>query len=74
MEPPRRGDKMSEVKLKPCPFCGKNEISIWCADTVNHMTRYMIGCECGARMNGIMDEDKENVIERWNRRAGEEKP
>lgn len=56
---------MSEMKLKPCPFCGGNAIlnslgfshSVYCKD-------------CGANMHGVMDDEKD-IVEVWNTRTHE---
>ena len=61
---------MSEIKLKPCPFCGREadlsnnsvkrgETSLWSVECV----------ECGCIMD---DECGFIVIDRWNRRDGAE--
>ena len=61
---------MSE--LKPCSFCG-NEVRIEATQPDvniveclrNSHVEYYIECYCGA---GMIDEDKEELIERWNTR------
>lgn len=51
---------MSEA-LKPCPFCGQK------VRMINVKTGVLICCrECGAN---ILGRDREQVTERWNRRA-----
>ena len=58
---------MSEIKLKPCPFCGGE------ADTNLMFGRVGVTCtKCGAniRMEHAVIVDK--AIEAWNRRDGAE--
>lgn len=51
-------------KLKPCPFCGGNNLS------VEGVTFYWVECvDCNASIAGY--ETKEQAIEAWNRRAKE---
>jgi len=59
----RKGEPMSE--LKPCPFCGSEHVvctkpttwQVWCTD-----------CKC----IGPWKTEREDAIEAWNRRAGEQ--
>ena len=49
--------------LKPCPFCGSEELDIWQNDCGNHFV-VCIGCGASGR-----DERKvEKAVEVWNRR------
>ena len=56
---------MSEIKLKPCPFCGCINIQFWEADNDTH--RFQIVCmQC---FNGTDECISEEVaIEKWNTR------
>lgn len=55
---------MSE-KLKPCPFCGGNNLSI------DGITVYWVECkDCNASISG--HETEEEAIEAWNMRADEQ--
>ena len=57
-------DGMSE-KLKPCPFCGGNNLSI------DGITVYWVECkDCNASIGG--HETEEEAIEAWNWRADNE--
>ena len=59
-------EKSEELpKLKPCPFCGCNEIDVEesCGDT------YIQCSGCGITSN--LYKSKRNAVEFWNRRAGE---
>lgn len=76
---------MSEIKLKPCPFCGREttpEIctlaEIACHDedeaTEFEQTHFAVACNysrggCGASTGGICEMEEE-AAEAWNRRAG----
>lgn len=54
-----------QIKLKPCPFCGGNNLS------VEGITFYWVECiDCNATIAG--HETKEEAIEAWNRRAKDE--
>ena len=58
---------MSEIKLKPCPFCGgKAEIQYGACD-YNVYQAVCKGQNCNA-MNGWSDTPEE-AAEQWNRRA-----
>lgn len=73
----RRGRKMSEIKLKPCPFCGCDDRRIG----IRKMGRkgYRVICarcrSMGSQIN-IIDNDKmgaqKMAAEAWNRRAENE--
>lgn len=52
----------SEIKLKPCPFCGSQETGVY-YDTGRHY----VSCECGAR--GPSADTDEVAIAYWNRRS-----
>lgn len=56
---------MSEIKLKPCPFCGCKNIQFWETDNDTH--RFQIVCmQC---FNGTDECISEEVaIEKWNTR------
>lgn len=56
-------------QLKPCPFCGSNEIQLYiCPSEVK--TEYVVYClGCGAS-SMYADKEKDAVFA-WNRRAGE---
>lgn len=72
---------MSEIKLKPCPFCGGEALLESEADPTYAPTFYDPGCanasvvwwckcvECGATV--ALQESEQNAAEAWNRRAGE---
>lgn len=49
--------------LKPCPFCGGDDIEF---DHNNYLTWYII-CECGVEINGCRS--REHAFERWNTRS-----
>lgn len=68
---------MSEIKLKPCPFCGVTEepfvmpcgrrrtwnLSHYCLKTMDGYITTVIN---------IYGKSRDEVIERWNRRANHE--
>ena len=60
------GHQMSEIKLKPCPFCGSEKLQ-----GVEYAYVCYIKCRnCGATgAHYIMNGDK--AIDAWNRRVGE---
>ena len=56
---------MSEIKLKPCPFCGGG------AAIGRHGDNYFAECcKCGARTWFLKSAEK--VAEAWNRRSDNE--
>ena len=58
---------MSE--LKPCPFCGSEKVK-----AQQSLGIVMILCnKCGATVSFYEKERKEQTVEAWNRRAGENK-
>lgn len=55
------------TELRPCPFCGSDEVKAW-RDVCG--TSYYVTCGiCYIRTLNYSDE--EQAIEVWNRRAGE---
>lgn len=75
---------MSEINLKPCPFCGSETVpeiftlaEIACHDedeaTEFERTHFAVACNysrggCGVSTGGIC-ETEEEAAERWNKRA-----
>lgn len=61
---------MSEVKLKPCPFCGSEDLEIEYSCLGLRGKRFAdVACvECGVTMHGDCDEE---AIQHWNRRYTE---
>ena len=65
---------MSEIKLKPCPFCGekaileRDRIGLYCAQCTN--------CGCMTTFQFDFGEGEEaskrKAADVWNRRAGEQ--
>ena len=53
---------MSEIKLKPCPFCGGSGIRI---EPVNKWRKSLFCQNCHAKFIG---ESEEKLIEKWNTR------
>jgi Lar family restriction alleviation protein len=64
-------------QLKPCPFCGKTPYTMISGN--ENRVEIEIGCnKCYFRLNGylviganfnIFDESKNELIDKWNRRA-----
>ena len=66
LECPDKEERMSELKLKPCPFCGGEPIPV-----VDDETEDFFGVKCFA-CGGSIQAEKESLdeaIEEWNRRA-----
>ena len=63
---------MSEIKLKPCPFCGGRAVpKAWCLP-FRAAVRQIITCEdCGAMSWPYID-NLATASEAWNRRAKDE--
>lgn len=54
-------------KLKPCPFCGGKNIYMF----TDIMSRWWVFCkDCDVQAG--RHETKEQAVDAWNRRAGEE--
>ena len=52
------------IELKPCPFCGSDELDIWQNDAGNY---FVVCIGCGA--NGRDERKEEKAVEVWNRRT-----
>ena len=52
--------------LKPCPFCGSEELDIWQNDVDNY---FVVCIGCGA--SGRDERRVEKAVEVWNRRLGD---
>ena len=65
---------MSEIKLKPCPFCGgeaHKRIAFPVDPDGMEMNMYIVGCKfCDIEFSWLWDE--ECAIELWNNRPTEE--
>jgi len=65
---------MTNKQLKPCPFCGSNDIRIR-KHGMDRKYRVEIWCTgCGAsspfaKKDKTMIQDEKDVIKAWNRRA-----
>lgn len=66
---------MAEIKLKPCPFCGKDAAAIkriYSSDRYYSYEVKNVVCEnCGARTMKRNWDDEEAAAD-WNRRNGKE--
>lgn len=62
---------MSDLKLRPCPFCGSNKIQF---RMLEHAITHFVFCtDC--RTQGDIYKTQQNAAFKWNYRAGEqEKP
>ena len=58
-------------ELKPCPFCGSENVGIMTMFPLrNDLIAYYAKCfNCGARTAALLDEQL--AIEAWNRRGSE---
>jgi Lar family restriction alleviation protein len=54
------------TKLKPCPFCGGDD----CVVDTTGFNYYVTCLKCEAR--GPLEGTKEEAVELWNKRMGEE--
>lgn len=64
---------MNEYKLKPCPFCGSklDEMDIMQHSFFNAPPCFGVVCyECQSRSSQLFD-TKEEAVEAWNKRVGE---
>ena len=63
--------RMSEIKLKPCPFCGGKAETVYAPNDINRWGVQCKSCGCTVEVEewkGVED-TKENAIKAWNRRA-----
>ena len=54
---------MNGIELKPCPFCGSEDVAFTCLEDVSYVECW----DCSAKVetyNGI-----EDAVKKWNRRA-----
>lgn len=64
---------MSEIKLKPCPFCGGTDLHYY----VDNFVRTYVECNtCGVKVQGAYNSKKgeKEADEFWNRRADTNDP
>ncbi|WP_370688894.1 Lar family restriction alleviation protein [Xenorhabdus anantnagensis] len=62
-------------KLKPCPFCGSNNVNVDCLDYKSDYDSWVDCLHCDARGpssygNENKDISYKNAIELWNKREG----
>ena len=63
---------MSEIKLKPCPFCGSEDIQEGSRKS-DLCTDIYIRCRtCGGKMQICEEYGEEELVNRWNRRMSEQ--
>lgn len=58
------------VKLKPCPFCGK-DAKLYKPSRIAKL--FVVGCvneDCGVMVESKFGKTKEEAIAAWNKRAG----
>jgi Lar family restriction alleviation protein len=59
---------MSLDKLKPCPFCGFEDVAVGTRCLHGEVVMAEVACDCG--MTGPPAEDENEAKELWNRRHG----
>lgn len=61
---------MDEIKLKPCPFCGSDDITLW-----RNLFFGIVGGRCNAcgsdSGNKGYGQTKQDAADAWNKRASE---
>lgn len=59
---------MSEIKLKPCPFCGGTDLDYY---VDNFVSTYVECNSCGVKVQGAYNSERgeKEADELWNRRA-----
>lgn len=60
--------EQEEVKLKHCPFCGKNNSQVELY--LNEYKFWTVGCGACGSHSGI-SKNKQQIIDLWNRRPHE---
>ena len=64
-----------QIELKPCPFCGSENVRVVSQTLEAYFLGYIVHCDgCGVETKHFFDEQK--AAEAWNRRADDaaEKP
>lgn len=64
---------MSEIELKPCPFCG-GEAHLFAMETIGTGVAYFVRCvgnksKCAGPIRTKYCDTEERAVEVWNRRA-----
>jgi disulfide bond formation protein DsbB len=54
------------LELKPCPFCGSEDLDIFGATVT---CRNCGACACSTIRNHLAKEKLDDVVEKWNKRA-----
>jgi Lar family restriction alleviation protein len=62
--------KIDGYELKPCPFCGGEELEIEIDDVYNEINPVYVVCR-GCQADGPWDLGESGAIERWNERPRE---
>lgn len=75
----QRGDEMgikpymphnTDKRLKPCPFCGCDDLNVEYTTIANMRELFFVRCyDCG--ISASWNYTKENVFKMWNTRVGE---
>lgn len=60
---------LMEYELKPCPFCGSDEVDLGVGEKYDGEDYYITCYECGMTTDTYAK--PEFIVERWNRRAGD---
>lgn len=58
---------MSDMSLKPCPFCGSENVRMGSTGCSIGVDIY-IKCDCGAKVQICEEYGEEELIKRWNKR------
>lgn len=59
---------MQEIKLKPCPFCGSENLRKGCTGYHLGNDIYIKCLTCGAKIQICEEYGEEDLVNRWNRR------
>lgn len=61
---------MNEIELKPCPFCGYDDINVTEQEDADSSCRWWLWCDrCGG---SITASSMEKAAKMWNRRSDNE--
>lgn len=63
---------MSEIKLKPCPFCGSEDVVIVKPINLGKIGKALLCNKCNTRVGFPMAYDDLMAMDAWNRRATNE--
>ena len=67
---------MSEIKLRPCPFCGGSDLKLYTKEDDDGYNGFIRCMSCNALLEKFVhyilkEECEAGIVELWNKRAGD---